>query len=397
MKKICLFTIGLYLNILAAFAQKGTADTSAYRDRKLHLDEVNLVTSYYQQNGNNSAVTGGIGTEHLTDFANSFDIKLSRYDKKLRKHSFEFDLGLDTYSSASSDKIDPRTISSASSSDMRIYPSLSWSVENLNKGTTVGANISSSTEYDYQSFGFGISAAKKSKDNNREVSVRLQTYLDNVTLISPIELRTAAGRGDNYGSSPRNTYNAAFGLSQVVNKRLQMSLLVEAAYQKGYLGLPFHRVYFTDNSLRTENLPTTRFKIPIGLRANYFIGDNLVFRSFYRFYKDDWGIMAHTADLETAYKINPFISVSPFYRFYTQTAANYFAPYKVHGLQELFYTSNYDLSNFNSQFFGAGLRLTPANGILGIHKLAMLEIRAGHYRRNNGLSANIVSLNLKFK
>lgn len=88
MKKICLFTIGLYLNILAAFAQKGTADTSAYRDRKLHLDEVNLVTSYYQQNGNNSAVTGGIGTEHLTDFANSFDIKLSRYDKKLRKHSF---------------------------------------------------------------------------------------------------------------------------------------------------------------------------------------------------------------------------------------------------------------------------------------------------------------------
>lgn len=306
-------------------------------------------------------------------------------------------MGLDTYSSASSDKIDPRTISSASSSDMRIYPSLSWSVENLNKGTTVGANISSSTEYDYQSFGFGISAAKKSKDNNREVSVRLQTYLDNVTLISPIELRTAAGRGDNYGSSPRNTYNAAFGLSQVVNKRLQMSLLVEAAYQKGYLGLPFHRVYFTDNSLRTENLPTTRFKIPIGLRANYFIGDNLVFRSFYRFYKDDWGIMAHTADLETAYKINPFISVSPFYRFYTQTAANYFAPYKVHGLQELFYTSNYDLSNFNSQFFGAGLRLTPANGILGIHKLAMLEIRAGHYRRNNGLSANIVSLNLKFK
>jgi hypothetical protein len=29
-------------------------------------------------------------------------------------------------------------------------------------------------------------------------------------------------------------------------------------------------------------------------------------------------------------KISPFVSVSPFYRYYSQTAAKYFAPYQQH-------------------------------------------------------------------
>ena len=45
--------------------------------RTLKLDEVNFVSAYYNQDGNHSAVTGGIGTEKLIDFANSIDLKLS--------------------------------------------------------------------------------------------------------------------------------------------------------------------------------------------------------------------------------------------------------------------------------------------------------------------------------
>src|SRR6476619_6025298 len=121
MRKLSLTVIGMYLGILSAFSQ--STDSSAYKNRKLHLDEVDFVSGYYKQDGNNSAVTGGIGSEHLTDFANTIELKLSRYDAKLRKHNLSFEMGVDHYTSASSDKIDPRTISSASMSDTRFYPS----------------------------------------------------------------------------------------------------------------------------------------------------------------------------------------------------------------------------------------------------------------------------------
>src|SRR4051812_36494459 len=61
MKKLSLSVLGMYCSILAAWSQ--TTDSSLYKMRKLHLDEVNFVSGYYHQDGNNSAVTGGIGTE----------------------------------------------------------------------------------------------------------------------------------------------------------------------------------------------------------------------------------------------------------------------------------------------------------------------------------------------
>src|SRR6476469_1283378 len=153
MRKLSLAAIGMYVSILSAFSQTSrTQDSVLYSTRKLKLDEVNFVSGYYHQDGNNSAVTGGIGSENLTDFANTIELKFSKYDSRFRKHSLGFEMGIDHYTSASSDKIDPYTISSASRSDTRYYPSASWSIQNEKKGTTFGLNASFSKEFDYRSF-----------------------------------------------------------------------------------------------------------------------------------------------------------------------------------------------------------------------------------------------------
>jgi hypothetical protein len=144
-------------------------------------------------------------------------------------------------------------------------------------------------------------------------------------------------------------------------------------------------------------LPDNRLKLPIGARLNYFLGDNIVLRSFFRYYADNWGIKSETAELETAIKLTPFASISPFYRYYQQTAADYFNSYGQHQISEQFYSSDYDLSKFHSSYFGAGIRLAPPAGVLGIAKLSMLELRYGHYVRSNGLNSNIVSMNLRFR
>ena len=398
MKRICLSVAGIFLMLFASYAQSTQKDTAAYKKRKLTFEEANFVSSYYHQDGNNSAVTGGIGTEKLTDLSNSFDVKFYKYDRKDRKQTLDVEVGIDHYTSASSDKIDPHTISSASHADTRIYPSIGYTIENEKTGTTFGAGLSASSEFDYQSFGGNISIAKKTANRNGEFAAKVQVYLDNLKYILPVELRTGGGRGeDDYPTKGRNSFSGSLSYSQIVNTRLQLMFIADFVYQQGYLGLPFHRVYFADNSLHVENLPGTRLKIPLGFRASYFIGDKVILRTFYRYYHDDWGLTAHTIDVETPVKVSPFLSITPFYRYYTQSAVDYFAPYKSHTAADQYYTSNYDLSKFNSNFYGLGFRVSPPKGVFNIRRMDMLELRYGHYTKTTGMNANIISLNLRFK
>ena len=396
MRKLSLAVIGFFIGILNAHSQ---SNDSSYISRRLKIDEINFVTSYYHQDGDLSPVTGGIGTEKLSDYATTFEVKLTKQKKNL-KHEINFELGVDHYTSASSDKIDPTTISSASSADTRIYPSASWTINNQKKNETFGLYASYSHEFDYTSYGAGVSFTKNSADNNREFTVKLQGYLDNLKEILPIEIRTmgSLGRGRwSYPTDPRNSISSSFTFSQVINKRLQIALLMDIIYQQGYLGTPFHRIYFKDGGESNEHLPSTRFKLPIGIRVNYFAGDKIIFRAYYRYYSDDWGLTAHTASLEMPVKINSFLSLVPFYRFYRQNGVKYFAPYMGHLSTEQFYTTDDDLSPFNTNFEGIGIRYAPAGGVFKIKKLNMAELRYGHYQRTDGLHADEVTLHLKVK
>lgn len=398
MKKIVITVAALVMCLNVAKAQ-----TDSTSNRKLKIDEVNFITSYYHQDGNNSAVTGGIGSEKLDDFGNSIDLQLSRFDKKNNKHTFGVELGIDVYSSASSDKIDPTTISSASSKDVRISPSLNYLKENAKNNTALGGGVSFSQEFDYTSIGANVLFAKATKDKNREFSAKASVFLDTWSVILPVELRNIETdfkykQGDN---APRNSYNLALGLSQVVNQRLQVSILTDIGYQTGLLGTAYQRVYFGDNgnNAYSEKLPDNRFKLPVGLRANYFLGDKFILRSFYRFYTDSWNLTAHTAELEIPYKITPFVSVAPFYRFYSQSGVDYFKPYKEHLLSDNseFYTSDYDLSKFTSHLFGLNFRMVSANGLMGVKKLNVVELRYSYYNRSTDLTSHLITLALKFK
>jgi hypothetical protein len=159
MKKLIVSVIALF----GIFNAKAQENTNNEQPKKLTFDEANLVSSYYKQNGNNSAVTGGIGTEKLTDISNTIDVTMVKYDKKDRKNKFDFSVGIDHYTSASSDMIDLKANSSASHADNRIYPALSWSRENMNNGTTLMAGVSTSFEFDYTSYGANIGFHKRQR------------------------------------------------------------------------------------------------------------------------------------------------------------------------------------------------------------------------------------------
>ncbi|WP_298156545.1 DUF3570 domain-containing protein [Flavobacterium sp.] len=397
MKKTIITGFAL-LAIMRMSAQTTPTDSTAYKSSKLKIEEVNLVSSYYKQDGNNAAVTGGIGSEELTDISNTIDVKMIRYGKNGNKQTFDVEVGVDHYTSASSDRIDLQANSSASSSDNRFYPSLTYSQENEEKGTTFGAGVSSSTEFDYQSFGGNVFYSKKTKDRNGEFTAKAQAYLDQLKLITPTELRDGGAGNRNYGTDSRNTFALSMNYSQIINRNFQVMFMADVITQQGYLGLPFHRVYFQGEvDPRVERLPDTRLKIPVAVRSSYFLGDNVIIRAYYRYYSDDWNLTAHTAELEIPVKLSQSFSLSPFYRYYTQKGTKYFKAYGEHTASEEFYTSNYDLSTFNSNFIGMGLKYTPPKGLLGLKHFNTIEFRYGHYDRTTNMVSDIFSINIKYK
>jgi hypothetical protein len=170
---------------------------------------------------------------------------------------------------------------------------------------------------------------------------------------------------------------------------------------------------------RIEALPRSRFKYPVSLRLNYYASDLVQIRGFYRFYNDNFGIRAHTFEVELPVKVTPFFVAYPFYRYHTQTAATYFAPFAQHSVADTYYTSDYDLAAFSANKVGLGLRYSPvygigrfrvpgknAQGLPHIMRFKSLDLRyayyqqtgASSYRVNNraDLVANIISFDLGF-
>ncbi|MDC1162110.1 DUF3570 domain-containing protein [Tenacibaculum sp.] len=348
--------------------------------------------------------------------------------------------------------------SGASKSDTWMNGTISYSHSSDDRNIVWGVNTSVSSEYDYSSIGFGANISKSFNQKNTEVGISGKVFFDNWDPKYPTELDSyiEAGNSLNNGffsnvdilnqqgniidknginrwspysselvtTTNRNTFNVSLSFSQILSKNAQFSLSVDFVKQQGWLANPMQRVYFSDknnyyignasnipNYTRTTNtnvfhladdierLPSSRLKIPIGGRFNYYVNENIVIKSYYRYYYDNWGIKSHTADVEIPIKFKSgMFTLYPNYRYYTQTAATYFAPYNEHLSTSEFYTSDYDLSKFNSHQYGMGFRYTDVLGKFKVSTFSLksFDLRYNSYDRSNGLKSNIVSFGVKF-
>lgn len=401
-------------------------DTS-YQKRVLETSEVDLLLSYYDQDGNNAAVTGGEGTEALTDATSAIVLRMPLNPNDI----LTVDVGISAYTSASSSNVNPfdgsnTTVSpfDASSGESRkdqlvhINPSYQQSSEDRN--TIWSVNGYFSVEYDYNSIGFGGSYARLFNEKNTEISIGAQVYLDRWNPQYPIELRNGffddriTGSGtyapgfNEFDRTNRNSYALSLGFSQILSKKLQGALFIDLVLQNGLLSTPFQRVYFGDSddffiddfqlADDVERLPDSRFKIPIGGRLNYYLNDVVVLRSYYRFYLDDWGITSHTASIETPIKISDSFTLYPTYRYYTQTNSDYFYAKEAALSSFEYYTSDYDLSNYSAHQYGFGVQYKDIFTKAKIFSFGLksINLRFNQYDRSDGLNASIITLGMTF-
>lgn len=411
--------------------------TSTYKKRVLETTEVDFLSSYYTQDGDNAAVSGGTGTEELTDVTAAFVVSIPLNDDDV----LTIDAGISAYTSASSSNVGPFDsndranpfVASSGASQSDVWANLmgSYSHSSDDRNDIWSAKLSVSSEYDYFSIGFGGTYTKLFNEKNTEVSINGNVFIDTWKALYPTELRPFAfGQGLNsslfnqytitgnpfynpenfqvFDNEGRNTYALGFGFSQILSKKIQGSLALDFVKQDGLLSTPFQRVYFSDVADSfiedfqladdVERLPDSRFKVAIGGRLHYYINETFVIRTFYRYYFDDWGITSHTASVEVPIKLSDKFTIYPSYRFYNQTAADYFAPYEGHLSTAEFYTSDYDLSEYSANQYSLGVTYTDIFTKFHIWKLGLknIDLKYTQYDRNNTLSANIISAGFKF-
>ena len=393
--KTFLFILFSFVVVLS-FAQEQSKDSvETYKKRVLEKTEIDFLTSYYKQDGNNAAVTGGVGTEELTDLATEIVVAIPLNDDDV----LSITATASAYTSASSSNLNPFDNSDGSNvtgspwiettgdsrKDIWVNGIFNYSHSSDDRNKIWSANASFAIEYDYTSIGLGGSHTWLFNEKNTEFGVSGNVYIDFWNPQTPIELDAYLGNSNLnegfFGAFPifdqngieidkdgnnvwsplnttlvddenRNTYSLSLSFSQILSKNAQFSLFLDLVQQQGWLSSPLQRVYFGDkpnfyvgnpanipnytSSTNTdvfqladdiERLPDTRFKIPFGARFNFYINETFVARTYYRFYTDDWGVTSHTAEIELPIKISQKFTLYPSYRYYTQTAADYFAPY----------------------------------------------------------------------
>ncbi len=400
---------------------------ATYTKRVLESSEIDFLFSYYSQDGNNAAVTGGEGTEELTDATSTVVLRLPMNENDI----LTVDVGLSAYTSASSSNVNPLdgtnlnvtpfdASSGESRKDQLVYINPSYQHSSADRNTIWSANAYFSNEYDYVSVGFRGSYTKLFNQKNTELSISAGVFLDKWNAIYPIELREGffddriTGNGTynpvftEFENENRNSYSVSINFSQILGKRLQGALFADVVSQNGLLSTPFQRVYFGDVedffiddfqlADDVERLPNNRIKLPIGGRLNYFLNDFIVLRSYYRFYWDDWGIVSHTANIEAPIKLSDKFTIYPNYRYYTQTASDYFFPKEVAQSTFDLYTSDFDLSDYDAHQYGFGIQYKDILGKARVFTFGLktIDLRFNQYDRSNGLNASIVTLGTTF-
>lgn len=429
----CFFALSFLLTSFSGFAQQSQDATKVYKKRVLETIEVDFLTSYYSQDGDNAAVSGGIGTEELTDVTGTFVISIPLNDDDV----LTIDAGVSAYTSASSSNVDafdggqpadPFVASSgASGADTWVNLTGSYSHSSDDRNDMWSAKVSVSAEYDYFSLGFGGGYTKLFNEKNTELSVNGNIYIDSWNAIYPTELRAFGTDGigsfrpnqitgdTNYNpnftefdSEGRNSYSLGLGFSQILHKKVQGSLALDIVQQQGLLSTPFQRVYFSDISDSfianfqladdVERLPDSRFKIAVGGRLNWYLNELVTVRSFYRYYTDNWGVNSHTASIEVPIKILDKFTLYPSYRFYNQTAADYFNVYEGALSTDEFYTSDYDLSKYAANQYGFGISYTDIFTKTHIWKFGLkrIDLKFYQYDRDTSFSSSIITAGFKF-
>ena len=192
--------------------------------------------------------------------------------------------------------------------------------------TTTTPGFAYSSESDYLSTGISLNEAIDFNQRNTTLNLGIAHNFDRVSGFYQREWKS------------KDATDFLVGINQLLGPHTFATFNFTLGYSSGYLTDPYKGVNFTFSYPvdaydppsvdvnHEERRPNHKLRqvAQAGL-THYFEAVKGSVEVSYRFHHDDWGIFSHTAELNWHQKLGQKVLLSPFFRYYYQTAAEFYA------------------------------------------------------------------------
>ncbi len=221
--------------------------------------------------------------------------------------------------------------------DTRVVLGIDWESE-LSRlmRHTLTANISS--ERDYLSLGVSDTLQRDFHNRQTTVSAGIGLTMDTISPEggTPVGLQLLTASSEAGGDEQKSSLDLLLGITRILNRHTLTQVNFSHTYSTGYLTDPYKILSMIDPTTgetvqnisgeflyRHEKRPDTRTSDSLYWKLQHQLTQDVVYLS-YRYFQDDWGIRSHTMDLKYRYELQSGNYLQPHYRYYQQTAADFY-------------------------------------------------------------------------
>jgi hypothetical protein len=249
---------------------------------------------------------------------------------------------VDSISSASID-----VITSGASPYTEERTELSAGVDYLHGDSIMSLSYTNSTENDYDANTASFGISMDMFGNMTTVSMGYSRGWDTVSMNVP----------NSTFSEDANRQNYKLGVTQVITKDMLLELNYEGITDEGFLNNPYRQVRWYDpitstSGTQSEQYPHTRTSSAVAIRSLYYLPYRAAVSGEYRFFADTWGIDAHNVRVGYTHPLKGGWILDGHYRFYTQTAADFYSDLFPQQDAQNFLARDKELSTFSSHTIG---------------------------------------------
>ncbi len=230
------------------------------------------------------------------------------------------------------------------------------------------------------SFEYARSEEEDYLSNAVTAKIRSELFQKNTTVTAGLSLafdEVLAARGTNLlEDRNKDTFDLSLGLSQLLSPQTILDITLGYGRSEGYLADPYRsisEVFSRRGSVRTinwvENRPDEQDRWVAKIAGRHYFPElDAALSGSYRFFSNSDDLEGHTYEVKWSQQVSEKLSVTPYFRYYQQSSADYYQPSLTgtgifgHGRNDgvgPFYSSDYRLAALNSVTYGVRLSYEP--------------------------------------
>lgn len=253
------------------------------------------------------------------------------------------------------------------------------------------ANYYISRETDYLAQQLGASYAREYMNQQLNLSLGSSYGWDDIKPLANANVQAPA--------NTKTTLHWNAVATEILSPNTLVRWGVEYNVVRGLQHNPYRNVYAGGTHV-PEHHPDLRQRRDTFVKLNRYFANRSSVKLNYRLYNDDWGITSHEVGANLNQYITHGLAAGYEYRWYTQTAADFFrSEYLTASGVDGYLSGDYRMNALASHLFGTSLRmdmqdLAPSHRLFG---QTALWLNYERYFNSNNYSADILEAGLDFR